>query len=108
MALINEKEEEFDVVIKITTLDSYRKRPKKVPSATVASTPSTTSNKVLSINDLSILEQKIYNMVAAKHGIKAITIAEKLHKTSKEINHYLYGSLRKYVRIDEQYLWYLK
>ena len=43
MALINEKEEEYDVVIKITTLDSYRKRPKKVPSATVASTPSTQS-----------------------------------------------------------------
>ena len=108
MALINEEEEEYDVVIKITTLDSYRKRPKKVPSATVASTPSTTSNKVLSINNLSILEQKIYNMVAAKHGIKAITIAEKLHKTRNETNHYLYGSLRKYVRIDEQYWWYLK
>ena len=104
--MIND-EDRYDAVIKISSLNSFRKSSKRVASADFMSQHEKHYKSDGSYN-MSEIEKQIYNIVAKNQGVKAITIASKLHKTRKEINHYLYGSLRKYVRIGEEYKWFLK
>lgn len=61
---------------------------------------------VTDVSHLSYFEQEIYNIIVNRRGIKAAVIAELLRVRKKEINHYLYGSLKKYVRQDDEYKWY--
>lgn len=100
-------EDRYDAVIKITSFSTYRKSSKRIASADFMLQPKKHHNSD-GFNNMSDIEKRIYNIVAENQGIKAIKIALKLHKTKKEINHYLYGSLRKYVRIGEEYKWFLK
>ena len=103
---MNTINDEFDVVIKIKKLDDYRLRPQKAaaPLEPIAARNSVSSN----ILDLGNIEKMIYAVIEnTKIGIKAKDIADKLRMSRSDVNHYLYGTLKRYVKIDNDYKWHV-
>lgn len=99
--------DEFDVVIKIKKLDNYRLRPKKAgtPLEPIASKNSVLSN-IYSL-DFGNIEKMIYAVIENTNiGIKAKDIANKLRMSRSDVNHYLYGTLKRFVKIDKDYKWH--
>jgi DNA-binding NarL/FixJ family response regulator len=94
--------EDFDAVIKITSLGEFRKRPKNTVSYNSQNRNPVASQK----NSFSDIEENIINIVTKNQGIKASEIAKMLNSTRKEINHYLYGSLKKLFVQDSEYKWH--
>ena len=105
---MNKLNEEFDVVIKIKKLDDYRLRPQKLATSTVPIAGKSNAHSKMSSLDLGGIEKKIYAVIEDKKiGIKAKDLANRLLMSRSDVNHYLYGSLKQYVRIDEDYKWYV-
>ena len=105
---MNTINDEFDVVIKIKKLDDYRLRPQKTATTQepIASKNSVSSN--IHSLDLGDIEKMIYAVIENTNiGIKAKDIADKLRMSRSDVNHYLYGTLKEFVKIDNDYKWHV-
>ena len=83
-------------------------RPQKsaITTETIATQNSVLSN--ISSPDLDGIEKMIYTIIEHKRiGIKAKEIAKKLRMSRSEVNHYLYGTLKKYLKRDNDYKWHV-
>jgi predicted restriction endonuclease len=105
---MNTINDEFDVVIKIKKLDDYRLRPQKTATTQEPiAAKNSVSSSIHSLN-LGDIEKMIYAVIENTNiGIKAKDIADKLRMSRSDVNHYLYGTLKEFVKIDNDYKWHV-
>lgn len=109
----------YDVLIKITNLNSFRTKkrtPNSKSSTNRISSLTSKHDKIdrdcsipKSIQKLTPIEIEIYKIIASREkGIKAVNIGSLLNLPRRDINHYLYSTLRGYLRIDHEYKGHIK
>ena len=105
---MNTINDEFGVVIKIKKLDDDRLRPQKTATTQEPiAAKNSVSSSIHSLN-LGDIEKMIYAVIENTNiGIKAKDIADKLRMSRSDVNHYLYGTLKEFVKIDNDYKWHV-
>lgn len=105
---MNTINDEFDVVIKIKKLDDYRLRPLKTATTQEPIAAKNSVSSSIHLLDLGDIEKMIYAVIENTNiGIKAKDIADKLRMSRSDVNHYLYGTLKEFVKIDNDYKWHV-